>query len=337
MVDRQIRYTMKCLLREVKDVQRPCPATRERRAGPVAGVVLSVLATGLAACAGSSDIVVAHVGNATITASEVRHQMALLYAEGRAGPSQRIREQALQDLISREWLAGELARERITLSSSQIAQRAQDRQWSAAAYRPKASVPGMSDLRQMAVAELASELLRERAQHIPAPSPREVRDYYVRHRRQFLVPEERYIVITNRKHAREALQLKREIEQGRSSLAGASREWALRREARFASPLYAAVFGARPDVPTGPVKTRVDYSLFEVKRIVTAHYRSLAESVLEIEQRLAGDQRKNALAARVRRWRTWWSARTDCRAGNVVQKCRQYVGTRMPEATTSFT
>jgi hypothetical protein len=314
----------------------------------VAGGVLAI-GGGIGGC-GASGMVVARVGATPITAASVEHWTTVM-AGGQTDRSPSRRRQALEYLISVDWLLGEASRQGLSISNAEVRQRLTSRERSAfpggeAELRDflKGAGETDSDRRLEGEMELASEKLSKRmTAHVPTPTEAQVAKYYDAHKQQFMIAETREVEITNRKHASEIQRLRAEVER-KHDLAARSETWTLTRPAQsaerkvpaFERTLNDAIFGASQNALIGPVKQRVDYFLFRVKKIVPARYRPLSTVGAAIRQRLADGRRRADLAEFVRAWRTAWIARTSCRPGYVVQKCREYAGARTPEDTTAL-
>jgi hypothetical protein len=307
--------------------------------------------------------VAVRVGGVVLTKATVDRRL-LGMAGGRtvSDPAKRqaLRRQALDFLISSQWLLGEAAAQGVLPSRPEVER--------AFAKKLSASFPGgepefrqfltttrqtRDDVQLEVEAELAAAKLRHAliARLARVPYARVV-DYYNRHKRIFATPERREVAITNRKSPAEADQLKREVASGKklSSFTQSGwfgrpetlnpREGETRREGALPikdaverAPLERAIFTARPNVLTGPVKFRVDYIVFEVKRIAPATQMPLTAVRATIEKQLAAEREHETVAAFIKSWRTRWTAKTDCGVGYVVQKCRQYHGRLQAEGT----
>lgn len=320
-----------------------------RRSRPARWVVL-VLATGLAACGGGSGGVAVRVGAATISREAIDHY-ALALAGGHvpadAAKQRALREQALNALISSQWLVGEAAEQHLRLSSREL-----ERQFDA---KRNASFPGgqaefreflkqtgqtVANLMLEAKAELVASRLRQMlTSNEPPVAHAQVVAYYNAHRPLFVLPERRQLEATNRKHEAEADALKQEVMSGKRSFASVAplRDTTERPKKLLADDkLEQAIYSAKLNVLVGPVKQRVDYYLLEVTQIIAPRQQSLAEVEGSIAKQLAAEQQKARLAAFISAWRSRWIARTDCSPGYVVQKCRQYAGVRAPEGPVAF-
>ena len=303
----------------------------------LAATLVAIL--GCAACGGGSSDVVAQVGRYPITKTTLNHWMSVM-AGGRVAPGQSkqrqaLRQQVLGFLISSQWVIGEAADEGLKVSKQEIEQRFK--------AKKSASFPGgeaefheflkatgqtTSDIMLEARAELASSKIRGTlTSKEPKITQAQIARYYSQNKQRFAIPERRELEITNRKSKVEADKLKREVESGKSfaSVSGRESTKRPRHEAPgYDATLERAVYAARPNVLTGPVKLRVDYYLFEVKQIIPGREQTLPEVQGSIEKQLATEQQRRTLAGFIKAWRTKWTARTDCHPGFVVQKCRQH-------------
>jgi parvulin-like peptidyl-prolyl isomerase len=314
----------------------------------LSGVLIAAVAVaGFVACGGgATDRVVARVGQVGISESAVKHWMSVMAGGGQKtrDPLKRghsaLREQALSFLISSEWLIGEATRQGVAPSKREIDG------W---LERKKASFPGGNaeyreflgsigqtdeDVLLEAKAELASANIRQLVtSRAPKVTPAEIAEYYRRNRNQFAVPERRELESTNRKNVTEIDKIKREVETGGIFTNGISR-WSVERtntgtpdnskEGRERRAFDRAIFTAKPNVIVGPVRRGPDYFLLMIKQITPGSMQPLRQAQNAIKQQLTAERQRQALAQFIKEWRQRWTARTDCKPGYVIQKCRQY-------------
>jgi hypothetical protein len=266
---------------------------------------------------------------------------------GSAARRRRAQQQALEQLISWQWLIGEAVARGVAPSAQELQRRLNDQRQS--------SFPGgeaeleaflhatgqtVADLRLEAEAAVAAAKLGEMiSSEAPKATASQIAAYYQAHRQSFLVPERREVLITNRKTNAEAEQVVRELRMGKSptrllqlELRELPSNPAAGSRPKLENAMRAAVSGAI----TGPVKqlalgTVSDYFVFEVRKVRPATRRTLAQVRGALGEQLDREARQRALAAFVGAWRQKWIAKTDCQPGYVVQKCRQYSGPIAPE------
>jgi foldase protein PrsA len=89
-------------------------------------------------------------------------------------------------------------------------------------------------------------------------------------------------------------------------------------------PLNTAIFSTAKNILGGPVKVSFGYYLFEVKSITPGMRQSLSKVRATIKQQLSSTRQQAAVSTLVTQFNKKWTAKTDCRTGYVVPKCRQY-------------
>jgi hypothetical protein len=244
----------------------------------------------------------------------VAHQEAISPQPVRAVLEQECREQyralkqqALELLISSQWLIGEARALGLT--------------------RPHA--PSSDDARARSEAQTAKErILQALTASEPRPTPAQIAHYYRRHLRRFTRREQRDIDIA------EGFPTELAARRFMSSLArGRKLVTADHLHEEISRPDFAtvaankqiemrAIFKAPAHTLEGPVPLN-GYSVFEVTRIVPRLVQPLAEARAVIAPVIVGQQRRRTLARFVRAWRAKWTARTSCLPEYVVPGCRQ--------------
>ena len=306
---------------------------------------------GLGACgAGVSDSVVVQIGATAITKTTLHHWILVINA-GRAvsdpakGRDRALQQQALDYLISSEWLIGESASRGLTVSAQEVRQRV--------AGRRAASFPGgeaelhkflavahknVADIEFEAKVELASSKLRQLiASTAGIVAGVQIATYYKRHRQFFVVPERRVAKFAGGNTIAAIEKLRREVESGRRDLTSAAQRKVGETSLTVPShpnrqnPLERAIYAAKPNVVTKPVKMGNDYYLIEVVRVFPPVAQTLAQVAGTIRRHLVEEAQRRALARFVKTWRAKWIAKTDCRFGYMVQKCGRYDGPKAPE------
>jgi hypothetical protein len=319
-----------------------------------------VAIVGLAACGGGAqDRVAIRVGDSTITKATVDHWMSVMAPEHlvpdpphytacvahqaafspesiAAGLEQDCRQQykalkqrALALLISSQWLIDEATARGLKASVREV-----DKQPAAHVASSGASD---TDGKLTTGAQLAAAGIRRALTESEAKvSPAEVVAYYGRNIQQFERPERRFLELFQPlPSAAAARKAMREVARGGSRSKLAFRESLYRSNIADLVPwkrgIERAIFAAKPNVLVGPLRLRSAWGFFEVTRVISRVVKPLARVKGTIERQLAGERQRRTLARFISAWRTKWIARTDCSPGYVVQKCRQYRGTKAPE------
>jgi foldase protein PrsA len=163
-----------------------------------------------------------------------------------------------------------------------------------------------------------------------------VAKYYNEHKSQYGKPESRDLRIVLTKTEAAAKQAKKEIESGKSfasvaksksidptsKSSGGEIKGVVKGQEQKA--LSEAAFAAKQGVLGGPVKTPFGYYVYEVKAIHAPSQQSLAQVKETVKGQLASTQQQTALTKFVKEFEQKWKARTECRVGYVMQRCKQY-------------
>ena len=195
-----------------------------------------------------------------------------------------------------------------------------------------------ADVKFLVHTELDSEAIRAALKRRVGPvTAARVRAYYNQHESQYSVAEQRDLQIAETTTRAAGLAVKRRIASGESfahvveglrspqPVSSSDGSVTALESGFYKEPaLNDAIFAAKPGVLTGPIKTEIGYYLFEVKKIHPAHQQPLSEVAASIRQILPEMLDQQELVDYIKHWRAKWTAKTDCSAGFVVVKCRQF-------------
>jgi hypothetical protein len=335
-------------------VDRPAPARerwRVRTTSRAAATLCSgvALATGLAACgAAGSTRVVARVGGVPITLAQLNARTIAMAHE--VSSQKAPRQLALSLLISSLWLIGEAAAQGKAVSHEEVMQQFTERSRAfpkgSQEFREYLKVTGQSvpDMMHSIEAELAAvklDGLRERK--VLAVSQEGVAEYYRQNMQRFVFGDERDVEVVNSTSEAAIRTIRTKAKAGRS-FASMLEQPGLASRAQLESLVYTvketgaaesvlekAIFSARRDVIVGPIRVGANYFVFKVTRITPPSRETLAEAQSTIRTRLMAEYHEQAIVSFVKALSEKWTAKTNCAAGYVVQKCRQYSGHRVAE------
>ena len=179
-----------------------------------------------------------------------------------------------------------------------------------------------------------------------SPSKAEVAKYYREHESTYGSPETRNLNIILTRSEAQAKKAKSEIEGGKSfaSVAKATSIETVSKskggvlegvqKGQQEKALSEAVFSANKNVLTGPVKTPFGYYVFEVKKTNAAVHKPLKSVEAQVKQTLITERKTKALRTFGKEYKKRWKARTECRAGYLVEDCKSY---KAPKKTTTTT
>jgi foldase protein PrsA len=175
-------------------------------------------------------------------------------------------------------------------------------------------------------------------------TPAQIEKYYSENKARFGTPEKRTVKIILTKTEAEAKKAKSEIESGQS-FASVAKKVSIDPTSKAAGGLVTevikgqepkgldeAIFSAKTNVLTGPIKTAFGYYVYEVKSITPGSQQSLAQSKAAIKAQLSATQQQTALTKFKKEFVKKWTAQTDCRSGFVVADCKQY---KAPKSSTT--
>ena len=248
---------------------------------------------------------------------------------------------ALDQLIVNDWVAGAAAEKGVSVSEAAVqTQLKKEEGKEPAQFEKTLATTGRTladqalTIRVQLLEEGLRQAIRESSEHL---SQKQVTSYYDTHRQHFGVPERRDLEIARIGSAAAAEQVKREIASGESFAS-------VVKKLPLPQPIYSteglvmgyesgmynepslnqAIFAAKPNVLSGPVKLYLGYYVFEVTRVQPARPETLARAEAAIRRTLPGELYERNLVTFISDWRTSWTAKTDCLPGYVVEKCRQF-------------
>jgi foldase protein PrsA len=173
----------------------------------------------------------------------------------------------------------------------------------------------------------------------------EVQKYYNNNKSKYGTPEKRKVEIILTKTEAAAKSAKKEVESGKSfaSVAKAvsidptsKAKGGLLPEVikgQEEAALDSAVFSAKANALSGPVKTPFGYYVFEVLGSTAGSQQSFAKAKSAIKQQLASTAQQTAFTKFVKEFKAKWKAKTECRAEFVVEDCKQYKAPKTGSST----
>lgn len=265
-----------------------------------------------------------------------------------------LKQQVLGFLISANWVIGEASDQNVKVSDEEVKKqfnKIKTQQFPKEADFQKflaTSGQSVSDLLLRVKLDMLSQKIQQKVTKDAGkkPSEKEISSYYEQHKSQFGQPERRNMLIVLTKTQAQAEKAKQEIKSGQSfaSVAkkdsidpvskakGGSLEGVSKGQEEKA--LDAAVFSAKLNVLTGPIKTPFGYYIFEVKKTLPANQQALSQVKSSIQQQLTAQKQQKALSEFVKNFRKKWTGRTECRTEYTVQDCKSY---KAPKTTPSVT
>jgi foldase protein PrsA len=262
-----------------------------------------------------------------------------------------LQQEVLGFLISSNWVIGEAKSLGVKISDAEVKkqfEKIKSQQFPKAAEFEKflkTSGQSVSDLLLRVKLNLLSQKIQQKiVKQKSKVTQAQITKYYNENPKRFGVAEKRNLLIILTKTEAQAQKAKQEIQSGKSFQSVAKRvsidptsksnggKLPGVVKGQEEKSLDAAVFSAKPNVLTGPVKTPFGYYIFEVQTITPGSQQSLKQAEASIKSQLTATQQQSALSKFVKEFKKKWMSKTDCRSGYVVTDCKQY---KAPKTTTS--
>jgi foldase protein PrsA len=256
-------------------------------------------------------------------------------------------------LLSSQWIIGEASSLGVKLSDAEVKKqfvKIRTQQFPTTAEFQKfltSSGQTVSDLLLRVKLNLLSQKIQQKiVKQKSKVTQAQIAKYYKENPKRFGVAEKRNLLIILTKAEAQAKKAKQEIESGKSFESVAKRvsidpasksnggKLAGVVKGQEEKSLDAAVFSAKKNVLTGPIKTPFGYYIFEVQTITPGSQQTLKQAEASIKSQLTATQQQAALSKFVKEFKKKWMSKTDCRAGYVVSDCKQY---KAPKTTSTST
>ncbi|HEY2571823.1 MAG TPA: peptidyl-prolyl cis-trans isomerase [Solirubrobacteraceae bacterium] len=264
-----------------------------------------------------------------------------------------LQQEVLGFLISSNWVIGEAKSLGVKISDAEVKkqfEKIKSQQFPKAAEFEKflkTSGQSVSDLLLRVKLNLLSQKIQQKiVKQKSKVTQAQIDKYYKENPKRFGVAEKRNLLIILTKTEAQAKKAKQEIESGKSFESVAKRvsidptsksnggKLPGVVKGQEEKSLDAAVFAAKKNALTGPVKTPFGYYIFEVQAITPGSQQSLKQAEASIKSQLTATQQQSALSKFVKEFKKKWMSKTDCRSGYVVTDCKQY---KAPKSTSTPT
>jgi foldase protein PrsA len=264
-----------------------------------------------------------------------------------------LQTEVLGFLISSEWVLGEGASLGVKVSDKEVKkqfEQVKSQQFPKPAEFEKflaSSGQTVSDLLlRVKLNMLSSKIQQKVVKSKSKVTQAQISKYYNENKSRFGTPEKRNLEIILTKTEAAAKSAKQEVQSGKS-FASVAKSVSIDPTSKAKGGLLSgvtkgqeekaldeAVFAAKANVLSGPIKTPFGFYVFEVKSVTTGNQQTLAQAQTSIKQQLTATQQQTALSKFVKEFKKKWTAKTDCRTGYVVMDCKQY---KAPKTTSTPT
>jgi foldase protein PrsA len=262
-----------------------------------------------------------------------------------------LQQEVLGFLISSEWVVGEAKSLGVKISDAEVKknfEKIKDQQFPKAAEFEKflkTSGQSVSDLLLRVKLNLLSSKIQQKVvKEKSKVTHAQIEKYFKENPKHFEVAEKRNLLIILTKTEAQAKKAKQEVESGKSfeSVAkavsidptskanGGKLTGVVKGQEEKA--LDTAIFAAKKNVLSGPIKTPFGYYIYEVKTITPGSQQTLTQAEASIKSQLTATEQQKALSTFVKEFKKKWMAKTECRSGYMVSDCKGY---KAPKTTST--
>jgi foldase protein PrsA len=254
-----------------------------------------------------------------------------------------LQTEVLNFLIGLEWVLGEAPAKGVKVSDAEVHKqfiKIRTQQFPSTAEFEKFitnSGQTVSDLLLRVKYNLTSQKLQQKIlKSTPKVTQAQIQKYYEENKSRYGVPERRSIDVILTKTEAAAKSAKQEVESGKSfeSVAKSKSIDPVSKNKGGLLPEVSkgqqeksfdtAIFAAQKGALSGPVKTAFGYYVFKVLSTKPGSQQTLAQVQASVKQQLTSTGQQTAFNKFVKEFKKKWKAKTDCRAGFVVEDCKQY-------------
>jgi foldase protein PrsA len=262
-----------------------------------------------------------------------------------------LQQEVLGFLISSNWVLGEASSLGVKISDKEVKknfEKIKGQQFPKAAEFEKflkTSGQTVSDLLLRVKLNLLSSKIQQKVvKEKSKVTPAQISKYYKENPKHFEVAEKRNLLIILTKAEADAKKAKQEIESGKSFESVAKRvsidptskanggKLTGVVKGQEEKALDTAIFAAKKNVLSGPVKTPFGYYIYEVQSITPGSQQTLKQAEASIKSQLTATQQQKALSTFVKEFKKKWVAKTECRSGYQIADCKGY---KAPKTTST--
>jgi foldase protein PrsA len=252
-----------------------------------------------------------------------------------------VRDQALQVLVSFQWVEGEAEERGIKVSDAEVKKSFEQQKKQSfpkdADFEKFLKDSGQTEediLRRVKLDLLSTKIRDAVIKGKDKVSDAQVKAYYEKNQARFAQPERRDVSLVRTKQQAKAQQAKKALQSGESFKTVAKRYSNDAQSKAQGGKLLAvakgqqekafddAVFKAGKGKLVGPVKTPFGYYVFEVDKVTKASQQSLAQATPTIKQLLAAQNQDKAFNDFVKNFEKKWKEKTECREGYATTQCK---------------
>jgi len=252
-----------------------------------------------------------------------------------------LRDQVIQLLIQFKWIQGQADSMGIKVSDADVKKSFDQQKKQSfpkdADYQKFLKTSGQSqdDLLRRVKLDLLSNKIRDKVvKGKDQVSDAQIADFYNKNKARFAQPEKRDLRVVLTKTKAKAAAARAALKSGQSWKSVAKKysiddtskanggKLPAQAKGTLDKQLDEAVFSAKKNTLTGPIKTQYGYYDFVVEGITPASQQTLAQAKTQIKQTLSSQNQQKALDAFVKDFTKRWKAKTECSENFKTTACK---------------
>jgi foldase protein PrsA len=259
-----------------------------------------------------------------------------------------LRDQVMQFLISSRWIEAEAEDRGIEASKSEVDKMFEEQKRQSfpndQGYKQFLQASGQTeaDLKYRVKLDVLSNKVREAiVKGKTEVTDADIREFYAKNKAQFGQPERRDLAVVLTEKEPEAQKARKALQDGQS-FAEVSKKYSIDEASKAEGgklngvtkgqqdkALDDAVFSAKQDELTGPVKTPFGFYVFEVTKITPGSQQSFEQARETIRAQLRSQKEQDALNAFVEDFQKEFKEKTNCAKGFTIPQCKN--GGKLPD------
>jgi foldase protein PrsA len=251
-----------------------------------------------------------------------------------------LKQQVMQFLVSAEWIQQEAKNQKVKVSDAQVQKQFADQKKQSfqkdADYKKFLANSGMTEadlVFRVKLDVISNDVRNKVIKGKDNVTDAQVASYYNKNKQRFAQPERRDLLVVLTRTKAKAGQAKAALDSGQS-WASVAKKFSIdeaskaqggklpgvakgQQEKAFDS----AIFGAKQNATTGPIKTQFGFYVFKVTKVTPASQQTLAQTKETIKSLLKSQNQQKALNDFVKKFRSDYKKKTKCSKSYVIPDC----------------
>jgi foldase protein PrsA len=251
-----------------------------------------------------------------------------------------LKQQVMQFLVSAEWIQQEAKNQKVTVSSAAVQKQFADQKKQSfqkdADYKKFLANSGMTEadlIFRVKLDVISNDVRNKVIKGKDNVTDAQVASYYNKNKQRFAQPERRDLLVVLTRTKAKADQAKAALSSGQS-WASVAKKFSIDQASKAQGgklpgvakgqqekAFDSAIFGAKQNAATGPIKTQFGFYVFKVTKVTPASQQTLAQTKETIKSLLKSQNQQKALNDFVKKFRSDYKKKTKCSKSYVIPDC----------------